>query len=116
MLTASGTMAGMFYAQTNLVSGVPGLATFTDTNLAGAWGIARSGTSPWWVNSTMGGVSLLFNGAGQPFPTNNPLVVSVPPMPSNASGIVFNGGGGFDVASNLSAVFIFVTLTGGISG
>src|SRR2546425_2310023 len=39
------------YLQTNLVSDVPGKAALTDTNLMGAWGVVRSATSPWWVNS-----------------------------------------------------------------
>lgn len=116
IMIAPNVMAAMFYARTNLVSDVHGFAAYTDTNLMGAWGIARSASSPWWVNSTLGGVSLVFNGAGQPFPTNHPLVVAVPPVPSSASGIVFNGGGGFNVASNASAAFIFVTLNGSISG
>ncbi|HUE36173.1 MAG TPA: TIGR03118 family protein [Candidatus Acidoferrum sp.] len=116
MLAASGAAAKTFYARTNLVSDIPGFAAFTSSNLIGAWGITRSATSPWWVNSTVGGVSQLFNGAGEPFPTNSPLVVAIPPVPSQASGIVFNGGGGFDVASNASALFIFVTLNGSISG
>ena len=116
VMITSGASAATFYARTNLVSDVPGLATYTDTNLMGAWGITRSSGSPWWVNSTLGGVSLVFNGAGQPFPTNNPLKVAIPPVPAVASGIVFNGGGGFNVASNASAVFIFVTLNGSISG
>lgn len=116
MMIAYGVSAGTFYARTNLVSDVPGLATYHDTNLMGAWGITRSSGSPWWVNSTLGGVSLVFNGAGQPFPTNSPLKVAIPPVPAVASGIVFNGGGGFNVASNASASFIFVTLNGSISG
>ena len=116
MLAASGAGAKTFYARTNLVSDIPGFAAFTDPNLVGAWGITHSATSPWWVNSTMGGVSLVFNGAGQPFPTNKPIVVDIPPVPSTASGIVFNGGSGFDVASNAPAIFIFVTLSGSVSG
>lgn len=116
MMLAAGASAATFYARTNLTSDVPGLAAYTDTNLMGAWGITRSSGSPWWVNSTLGGVSLVLSGAGQPFPTNHPLVVAIPPVPSTASGIVFNGGGGFNVASNASATFIFVTLNGSISG
>jgi uncharacterized protein (TIGR03118 family) len=115
-MIATAAMASTFYARTNLTSDVPGLAAFTDTNLAGAWGVTHSSTSPWWVNSTAGGVSLVLSGAGQPFPTNGPLVVAIPPVPSEASGIVFNGGGGFNVASNVSAIFIFVTLNGTVSG
>jgi uncharacterized protein (TIGR03118 family) len=101
------------YVQTNLVSDLPGMALVTDTNLVGAWGVARSGTSPWWVNTTVSGLSLLFNGAGLPLP----IVVAIPPTnPATATGIVFNGGTGFEVASNTPARFIFATLNGTISG
>jgi uncharacterized protein (TIGR03118 family) len=101
------------YLQTNLVSDLPGMALLTDTNLVGAWGITRSGTSPWWVNTTDSGLSLVFNGAGQPLS----VVVAIPPTnPATASGIVFNSGTGFEVASNTPAHFIFATLNGTISG
>ena len=101
------------YVQTNLVSDLPGMALVTDTNLVGAWGVARSSTSPWWVNTTFSGLSLLFNGAGQPIS----LVVAIPPTnPATATGIAFNGGSGFEVASNVPARFIFATLNGTISG
>ena len=73
-----------FYEQRNLVSDVPGMAAFTDTNLVGASGIIHSSTSPLWVNTTASGLSLLFNGMGQPLP----LVVAVPPTnPATATGI-----------------------------
>jgi uncharacterized protein (TIGR03118 family) len=105
--------AGSFYTQSNLVSDIPGLAAVTDTNLQGAWGITRSATSPWWVNSTASGLSLLFNGAGQPLP----LIVAIPPTnPATATGIIFNGGDGFQVETGKPARFIFVTLNGTISG
>jgi len=117
LVGASGPVSAQFYQQTNLVSDVPGLAAFTVTNLVGAWGVTASSTSPWWVNSTFGGVSLLFNGAGQPQPQPTPLVVTIPPTnQATASGIVFNGGTGFELASNMPARFIFVTLNGTISG
>src|SRR6266404_8696294 len=104
--------SAQLYAQSNLVSDVPGVAAFTDTNLAVAWGIISSSTSPWWVNTTASGLSLLFNGMGQPLP----LVVAVPPTnPATATGIAFNGGSGFQVESNLPAAFIFATLNGTIS-
>lgn len=102
-----------FYQVTNLVSDVGGVGHFVDTNLHGAWGVARSGTSPWWVNSTFGGVSLLFNGAGQP----QPLVVTIPPTNGAiATGIVFHGTPGFEAEPGKPSVFIFVTLNGTISG
>jgi len=116
ILALAQSASAQFYQETNLVSDVPGLASFTDTNLVGAWGITRSPASPWWVNSTLGGVSLLFDGAGQPFPTNNPLVVAIPPVPATATAIAFNGGSGFQVQSNKPAIFIFTTLNGTISG
>jgi uncharacterized protein (TIGR03118 family) len=101
------------YVQSNLVSDLPGMAVMTDTNLVGAWGITRSSTSPWWVNTSFSGLSLLFDGAGQPLP----IVVAIPPTnPASATGIAFNGGTGFEVASNVPARFIFATLNGTISG
>jgi len=109
--------SAQFYAQSNLVSDVSGKAINTDTNLVGAWGTARSSTSPWWVNTTVGGTSLLFNGAGAPLP----LVVTIPPPMghtnrSQPTGIVFNGGTNFEVMPGKHAVFIFATRDGTISG
>src|SRR5215469_4809400 len=102
-----------FYVQSNLVSDVAGVAEFTDTNLVGAWGTVHSSTSPWWVNTTASGLSLLFNGMGQPLP----LIVAIPPTnPAMATGIVFNGGDGCQVEAGKPARFIFVTLNGTISG
>lgn len=113
VLAASMPSAAQFYEQTNLVSDVAGYAAFTDTNLVGAWGVTHLATSPWWVNSTMGHVSLLFNGAGQPLP----VVVAVPPTNvSTPTGIASYAGDGFQVGSNLPSRFIFVTLNGTISG
>lgn len=105
--------SAQFYAQSNLVSDVPGMAAVTDTNLVGAWGTTHTPTSPWWVNTTASGLSLLFNGQGQPLP----LVVAIPPTnPATATGITANSGTGFQVESNLPAIFIFATLNGTISG
>src|SRR3982751_4370443 len=39
------------YAQTNLVSNIPGLATITDPMLVNPWGISRSPTSPFWTSN-----------------------------------------------------------------
>ena len=104
---------GQFYQQTNLVSDVAGVAAVVDTNLMGAWGITHTPTSPWWVNSTIGGVSLIINGLGQP----QSLVVSIPPTNhASVTGIAYNGDKDFEVASNAPAIFIFATLNGTISG
>ena len=117
MIGFSTRASAQFYEQTNLVSDVPGKAINTDTNLLGAWGTTHSSTSPWWVNTTVGGTSLLFNGAGVPLP----LVVTIPPPAghtnrSSPTGVVFNGGTNFQVMPGKQAVFIFATRDGTISG
>src|SRR5262249_51264626 len=38
------------YSIHNLVSDLPGMADVTDTNLVNPWGIAFSGTSPFWIS------------------------------------------------------------------
>ncbi|MEO7702180.1 MAG: TIGR03118 family protein [Opitutus sp.] len=108
------------YVQTNLTSDVPGVAAITDPHLVGVWGITHSATSPWWVNTTIGGTSLVLNGAGQPFPVANPIVVNVPApagmsVPSIPTGVVANTGPQFEILPNRPARFIFVTRTGTIS-
>lgn len=100
------------YVQTNLVSDLAGIALVTDTNLVGAWGITRSSTSPWWVNTTVSGLSLVINATGQPLSA----IVAIPPTnPATATGIAAAPGTGFEVASNTPARFIFATLNGTIS-
>jgi len=44
------------FAQTNLVSDVPGLAAATDPHLVNPWGLVASATSPWWVADNGTGV------------------------------------------------------------
>jgi uncharacterized protein (TIGR03118 family) len=116
------------YHQTNLVSDVPGLATNTDPDLVNSWGIARSGTSPWWVNDNGTGKATLYNAAG----TKQGLVVTVPPpagsppgTTSTPTGIVFNTDASAtdfvvvnpsDNTKSGRAVFIFATEDGTISG
>ena len=39
------------YAQTNLVSNIPGLAAITDPRLVNPWGLSRSPTSPFWTSN-----------------------------------------------------------------
>jgi uncharacterized protein (TIGR03118 family) len=102
------------YVQTNLVAGgnrtgVPADVP-NDPNLVDPWGIARGTTSPWWVADRATGVSTLYNGAG----TILSLVVTIPN--GSPTGIVFNGSSDFAVGPNQPAVFLFVSLTGTISG
>ncbi|MFB3905980.1 MAG: TIGR03118 family protein [Acidobacteriota bacterium] len=105
------------YEVTELISDIEGLAVHTDENLVNAWGITHSATSPWWINAAGTALSLVKNGAGEPFPTASPLIVSIPGAegPAEPTGIVFNNVGGFEVASGFPAVFIFASTDGTIS-
>ncbi|HKD93935.1 MAG TPA: hypothetical protein VKB43_04410, partial [Gaiellaceae bacterium] len=47
--SASAAPPGDHYQITPLASDIPGLAPTTDPNLQNTWGLARSGTSPWWI-------------------------------------------------------------------
>ena len=106
------------YTQTNLVSDIPGLAAITDPNLVNAWGIAFSSGSPVWIADNGTGLSTLYTGTGSIVP----LVVTIPAPGGTGSaptGIVFNGGGAFNVKANDvtgSSVFIFDTEDGTITG
>src|SRR5271154_2635380 len=83
------------YVVRNLVSDIPDLADFTDPNLKGAWGIAESSKSPFWISDASSGVSTLYGSTGSPIP----LVVTVPAAkagtPGIPTGIVFNSTTGF---------------------
>jgi len=105
------------YYQHNLVADTAGVADFTDANLVNPWGIATSATSPFWVNDAGTGLSTVYSSNG----TVSATKVAVPPSavgkaPSVATGIVFNGTGGFAVAAGHNPNFIFCTADGAISG
>ena len=92
------------YTQTNLVSDIPGMGTFTDAHLVNPWGLSRSSGSYWWVADEGTGVSTLYSGTG----AVQSLVVTVPP----ASG---TGAGTPTGTVAVGGKFIFVTLDGSIS-
>ncbi len=105
---------------TNLVSDGSVPAATIDPNLINPWGLASGPTSPIWVSDNNSGFSTLYNGAGGKIPLN----VAIPP-PGGASGagtptgVVFNGGGGFNVSaggSTGSSLFMFATEDGTIAG
>src|SRR2546430_12223847 len=72
------------YAQTNLVSDIPGLAAHTDANLKNPWGTSVGPGSPIWVSDNHAGVTTLYDGAGNP----QPLAVGIPAPPSAPPGAV----------------------------
>jgi len=107
------------FQQTNLVSSVAGQAPVTDPNLRNPWGIARSSGSPFWIGNQVSANATLYNGAGQPFPVGNPLIVSVPSTgnPSGPTGVVFNSTTGFPTFSGgTPSTFIFANRNGNIQG
>ena len=122
VLTMSGPLiplaeAQNAYLQRNLVSDLPGLASTTDTNLVNPWGIAFSGTGPFWISDNHSGLSTLYNSSG----ALQSLLVTVPPPaggtpPAAPTGIVFNGTTGFLVTTGAPAHFIFSTEDGTIIG
>jgi uncharacterized protein (TIGR03118 family) len=114
-LVSRGVAAGAspFYRQHNLVSDGAVPADLVDAALVNAWGLVASTTSPWWVADNGTGLSTLYNGNTG---AKLSLTVSVPGAPT---GIVFNGGAGFVVASGTAhgpARFIFASEDGTISG
>ena len=109
------------YLQHNLTSDLHAHAEHFDPNLANAWGISFPPTGPFWISDNHTGLATVYNGEGQPFPIDKPLVVTVPPPtngtgPSAPTGQVFHAGPGFEVQLGRPALFIFATEDGTISG
>ncbi|HVJ54351.1 MAG TPA: TIGR03118 family protein [Aliidongia sp.] len=109
------------YTQTNLVSDLANQGAVTvDPNLKNAWGLARSASSEWWVNSEGTGTSNLYDGQGHIFASLPEVTIPTASGTGTATptGIIFNGSQDFDlVAGNAStaAPFIFATADGTIS-
>lgn len=123
VLAAPAVAAINSYAETDLVSDLPGRAKVQDTNLANPWGIAFSPTSPFWIANNHTGTSTLYNGAGMPFPPppTGPLVVTIPSPGGSMSvaaptGAIFNGTGMFTLDVGKPALFIFASEDGTITG
>jgi uncharacterized protein (TIGR03118 family) len=110
-----GAAAGNVYTVTPLVSDQPGVAPVQDPDLVNAWGLAASSSSPWWVADNETSKSTLYNGnTGQKVA----LTVTVG-VDSGPTGIVFNGGSGFEVTNGTTSAparFIFDAEDGLIRG
>jgi uncharacterized protein (TIGR03118 family) len=105
------------YLQHNLVADQAGLADFTDPGLVNPWGIAITGTSPFWLSDAASGLSTVYTSSGKPSTT----IVTIPPgakgtAPGKPTGIVAPGSAAFPLATGKNASFIFATLDGTISG
>src|ERR1700720_3923509 len=85
---------GTGYAQTNLISDIPGLAQVTDPNLLNPWGLAffPDGGSPFWINENNAGFSALYFADAVPFPGLPSVIIPAPAAPSGGTptGIVAN--------------------------
>jgi uncharacterized protein (TIGR03118 family) len=97
------------YAQTNLVSDIPGMALMTEPLLVNPWGLSRpsqaaAAEAHWWAADEHTGVSTLYDANGNILP----LVVTIPSGSGTGSGspsgTVFN-----------QKNFVFATLDGTIS-
>lgn len=113
---------GSAYRQTNLVSDIPGVATFQDPLLVNPWGISMTATSPFWIaNNGTSTTQLLRGDVGSTplFFNPSPQTVTIPGgLPT---GTVANTGGATDfVVTNGSAsgkaAFLFASITGNITG
>jgi uncharacterized protein (TIGR03118 family) len=119
--------ADSLFAQTNLVSDIPGLAAITEPELHNPWGISHNATSPFWISNQGTSTTNLFavtagNDVTKAAPLNTDGNIVIPPGGSGAVGptgqvantntssfAVGNGG------NNASANFIFANLNGTIS-
>jgi uncharacterized protein (TIGR03118 family) len=117
LVGASNALA-QHYQRTDLTTDNSGVSpkAIVDTNLVNPWGMARSSGSPWWISDNGTSLSTLYNSAGAP----RSLVVSIPApngQPGGTpTGAVFNYTGAFEVGPQQSAVFLFATEDGTISG
>jgi uncharacterized protein (TIGR03118 family) len=95
------------FVQTNLASDQSGVAPVTDPNLVNAWGIAASGSSPFWIGANGSGTPVLYNGAG----VKQGLTVTIP-ADGTVTGVAFS-----NVAGSFNGdTFLFASEDGTFSG
>lgn len=125
VLLALALSAGIAFAQyreVNLVSTSSRTTPHNDPNLVNGWGVAFFPGGPYWVSDNITGKSTLYDQFGNIVP----LVVTIPPAPSqpfgpvgSPTGIIANPTQGFVVTENGvsgPSAFVFATLDGTISG
>jgi uncharacterized protein (TIGR03118 family) len=103
------------YQVTNLVSNQEKAAKFLDPLLVNAWGLAYGPGSPFWISDNASGWSTLYAGNGAKIPLNVAIPTAGGDGPGSPTGIVFNGSSDFQIQGS-SALFLFATLDGTISG
>lgn len=106
------------YTETILVADSTNTATTSnppDPFLINAWGLTKGPGFPFWVSDEGSGWATIYTGNGGKAPLNVVIPAAVPGSTGSPTGIVFNGTGQFKVHGS-SALFIFATLDGTISG
>ena len=82
--------ADSLFAQTNLVSDIPGLAALTDPALHNPWGMSHTDTSPIWTSNQATQTATLFavtpdNNVSKVTAVNPPTGnIAIPPMATGA--------------------------------
>jgi uncharacterized protein (TIGR03118 family) len=116
------------YAQTNLVSNIPGLAAITDPRLVNPWGLSRSPTSPFWTSNQGDNSSTLYAITGatnvtQVLGVNANGFVGIPTTPAGPQGptgqVNNTNTASFQLTPGVTATsarFLFADLNGTISG
>jgi uncharacterized protein (TIGR03118 family) len=105
--------ADQVFSVTNLVTDDQGVnaAQITDPALKNAWGVAGSGTSPFWVGDNGSGVSTLYSVNPLTNATTKLGLTVTIPGDGSVTGVAFNGVGAFGGDN-----FLFVSEDGTISG
>jgi uncharacterized protein (TIGR03118 family) len=106
------------YTETILVADSTNTATTSnppDPLLINAWGLTRGPGTPFWVADAGSGWATLYTGSGAKIPLNVVVPAAVKGNQGSPTGTVFNGSGQFKV-QGWTALFIFATLDGTISG
>lgn len=98
------------FTQTNLVADVQAANQMTDPNLVNPWGLCRGTGTPWWISDNGTGLSTLYDGSG------NIQSLVVPIAQGSPSSCIYNGTGGFWLPNGKSALFLFASEAGVISG
>jgi uncharacterized protein (TIGR03118 family) len=112
VLCNSTTLYAQGYSKTFLVSDIPGLGAFTDTNLVNAWGMAVLPDDMLLVNANENALAGAYLQDGQP----TGIYIGLNDGPS---GLLVNQGGGFKISDGKKSqpsTFIFVTESGTIQG
>jgi uncharacterized protein (TIGR03118 family) len=116
--TATQTATPTRFAETDLVSDIPGRAALTDPAVVNPWGLALSPTSPLWVANNGTNTATLYAGAAGGGPvTKVPLTVTVPG--GAPTGQVVNDTAKFVVSApggSGPARFLFASEGGDITG